>query len=428
MSAFDKVVGYEPIKKELLKICDVIKHIDKYEKLGAKMPKGVLLYGKPGVGKTLMAKCFIEECGLPYYVLRKNKNTSSIVDDITETFKTAKENSPSIVLIDDMDKFANEDELHSNTPEYVAIQAGIDSVSDSKVFTFATVNEMIYLPMSLTRNGRFDQKIEVKTPTDNNLETIISYYLKDKKVSKDINLEDLIKMLYFNSCAELESIINEAAIIAGYENRSEIEMDDLIRAILKTQYEVEDLPSTMSNDDIKKLAMHEAGHLVVSEVLQDKSVGFASIKPSTENLIGGFVHRCKESIDRPIEIMVSLAGKVAVELYYSVACASGCSSDLKKAYTSIKEAILTSGKCGTNLLYFENYQNNRLISETLKQQIESAISSELTRYIYKTRDILTKNRGFLEKIALELEKKQTLIYSEIQQIKSEYQIVPVPIH
>ena len=427
MSAFDKVVGYEPIKKELEQICDVIKNLDKYKKLGAKMPKGILLYGEPGVGKTLMANCFIEECNLPHYILRKNRNTDNIIDEITDTFNKAKENSPSIILIDDMDKFANEDTTHTNAPEYIAIQAGIDSVCGSNVFVIATINEMFLLPSSLVRSGRFDSRIKVYNPTESDLKTIIAYYLKDKKVSSNINIDNLVKMLYFNSCAELESIINEAGIIAGFNNKQEIEMDDIVKAILKTQYEIEDLPSNTATEDIKITAMHEAGHLVVSEVLEKDSVGFASIRPSSENDIGGFVHRCKEVKDRPIEIMVSLAGKVAVELYYSETCASGCYKDLKTAYKHIQTAITNSGTCGTNLLFFDTFKVQNM-SNYLQHDVENAIASELNRYITKTKDILTKNRQFLEKIASELEKKNTILYSDIQNIKKECEIVPVALH
>ena len=126
MSAFDKVIGYETIKSELLQICDMIKNREIFEKLGAKLPQGILLSGDPGLGKTLMAKCFIEESGLPSFVIRRNKGNDDFVGEITETFREAKESAPAIVFLDDMDKFANEDDHHRDAEEYVAVQAGID--------------------------------------------------------------------------------------------------------------------------------------------------------------------------------------------------------------------------------------------------------------------------------------------------------------
>ena len=123
MSSFEKVIGYETIKSELMQICDMLKNKALYSNLGAKLPNGVLLYGDPGLGKTLLAKCFIVECGLETFTIRKNKS-ENFIEFITETFKMAKEKAPSIIFLDDMDKFANEDNEHKDADEYVAIQAG----------------------------------------------------------------------------------------------------------------------------------------------------------------------------------------------------------------------------------------------------------------------------------------------------------------
>ena len=131
MSAFDKVIGYETIKNELAQICDMIHNKDAYEKLGAKLPRGIVLSGDPGLGKTLMAKSFIEESGLKAFTVRRDKGNDDFIGSITEVFKNAKDNAPSIVFLDDMDKFANEDEGHRDAEEYVAVQSGIDEVKDS---------------------------------------------------------------------------------------------------------------------------------------------------------------------------------------------------------------------------------------------------------------------------------------------------------
>ena len=133
MNEFDKVIGYETIKNELLQVCDMFHNRDIYEKLGAKHPRGILIYGDPGLGKTLMAKCFIAESGLKTFTVRRNKGTDDFVGEITDTFMKAKENAPAIVFLDDMDKFANEDERHCDAEEYVAVQSGIDEVKDGLV-------------------------------------------------------------------------------------------------------------------------------------------------------------------------------------------------------------------------------------------------------------------------------------------------------
>ena len=125
MSVFDKVIGYGKIKQELLQICDMIHNPEIYQELRAKLPKGIMIHGNPGLGKTLMAKCFIEESGLKHYILRRTKGTADFVNEIRETFLKAKENAPAIIFLDDVDKFANEDDDHVDAQEYVTIQACI---------------------------------------------------------------------------------------------------------------------------------------------------------------------------------------------------------------------------------------------------------------------------------------------------------------
>ena len=341
MSAFEKVIGYESIKNELMQICDMVHNKERYEALGARMPSGVLLHGAPGIGKTLIAKCFIEECKINTYTLRSNKGTDKFVDEITEVFEKAKKNSPSIIFLDDMDKFANDDEAHRDAKEYVAVQAGIDSVKECDVFVIATTNDIRKLPQSLIRPGRFDKTIIMKSPTKEDAQKIIKHYLNNKKLSKNVNFDDLCNMISYHSCADLETIINEAAISAGFAGKESINMDDLINAVLRLQYNSPDDLMQKEKDEIRKVAFHEAGHLVVSEVIKPGCIGLASIRTRGRSNTGGFIHICDDLERRPHNIMVALGGKVATELYYSEACASGCYSDLEKAISLLRDGCLT---------------------------------------------------------------------------------------
>lgn len=424
MSAFDKVIGYESIKNELLQICDMIHNRETYERLGARLPQGILLSGDPGLGKTLMAKCFIEESGRPSFLIRRNKGNDDFVGEITETFRKAKESAPSIVFLDDMDKFANEDDRHRDAEEYVAVQAGIDEVKNCDVFVLATVNERFKLPGSLTRAGRFDRKIEVECPTARDAREIIEYYLRDKQIAENVDMDDLCSMISYNSCAELESILNEAAIYAAHARKDCVEMDDLIRAVLRTQYHSPDNYTETSEDSKKRTALHEAGHLVVSEVLDPGSIGLASLRTRGRDGLGGFVHRCKPSVRRAYDILISLAGKAAVELYYAETCASGCQSDIRRAYENIRYAISASGTTGFGMIEVSNH-DFREPSESMNSRNEAVVQAELERYMFKARDILLKNRDFLEKTAEELVKKETLLYSDIQRIRKSVKITPL---
>lgn len=138
MREFDKVIGYEDAKIEMKRFCDVLRNPEKYRKLGVTMPSGILVYGDPGVGKTLMAKCFIEESGCKVFVLRKEKPNGDFVHEIKDTFERAKEERLAIVFLDDMDKFANEDNQHCNAEEYITVQSCIDDCKGYGVFTLAT--------------------------------------------------------------------------------------------------------------------------------------------------------------------------------------------------------------------------------------------------------------------------------------------------
>lgn len=424
MSAFDKVIGYSTIKNELLQICDMIHNRNIYEALGAKLPRGLLLHGAPGLGKTLMANCFIEESGLKAFVIRKNKSADNFVGYITDTFAKAKDNAPAIVFLDDLDKFANEDNNHRDAEEYVAVLSGIDDVKEYDVFILATANAVYKLPNSLVRSGRFDRKIDIQSPTMKDAIAIIKYYLSDKKVSESVNMEDLSRMINYSSCAELETILNESAIIAASKRKSCIEMDDLTKAVLRREYDSPDNYVKTSDKDMKITALHEAGHLVVCEVLEPGSVGLASLRSTGRSSSNGFIHRCSESQKRSHHILTSLGGKAAVELYYSGSCVSGCENDLQRAYTAIRVGI---SECGTNGLGMFEVSSADFPdqSESAKSRTEAVTYAELERYLFMAKDILLKNRAFLEKATDALIEKETLLYSDIQRIKSSVTITTI---
>ncbi|MBR3362060.1 MAG: AAA family ATPase [Lachnospiraceae bacterium] len=422
MNAFDKIIGYETIKTELLQICDMIHNRKIYDDLGAKLPQGILLYGNPGLGKTLMAKCFIEESGLQAFTVRRNKGSDDFIGEITDTFARAKEHAPSIVFLDDMDKFANEDDNHTNAEEYVAVQSGIDEVKNCDVFVIATVNEKRKLPISLTRVGRFDRRIEIKCPTGKDAAAIITHYLADKKVSDSVNMEDLTKMISYSSCAELETILNEAAIKAGYNRKEQIEMEDLVQSVLGMEYDSPDNYVETSAEKMQKIALHEAGHLVVCEALEPGSVGLASIRIKGRDTTGGFIHRCKELSRETDHILTCLAGKAAVELYYSEECADGCANDINRAFNYIRKEISEQAYCGFGMIDVAVMRFPDT-SESMNSRNEAVTQAELERYMIKTKDILLKNRAFLEKAAEALMEKETLLYSDICEIKKNVDII-----
>ena len=212
MKAFDKIIGYVPLKQELMQISDTLKNREFYDKLGVCAPRGLLLYGEPGVGKSLMAGAVIEESGRPVFRCRKDEPNGDFVKKIKATFEKAAENAPSIVFLDDMDKFANGDESHPDAEEYVTVQSCIDETKGKEVFVLATANDTDCLPESLLRAGRFDRTIEVGLPMGEDAIEIVAYYLKSKRLWRGLTPLPIAKIMIGHSCAILETVLNEAGL------------------------------------------------------------------------------------------------------------------------------------------------------------------------------------------------------------------------
>ncbi len=308
----------------------------------------------------------------------------------------------------------------------MAVQSGIDEVKNYNVFVLATANEMRKLPSSLVRSGRFDRKIEVQCPTAKDADKIIKHYLSDKKVAENVDMDDLSKMISYSSCAELETILNEAAICAAHARKGSIEMDDFVKSVLRMQYDSPDNFTKISAEDMRKTALHEAGHLVVSEVLCPGSVGLASLRSTGRSSTGGFIHRCKEFTRRDYYVIVSLAGKAAVELYYSDSVASGCTNDINRAFNYIRDGISENATLGFGMI---DVATKRFpdTSENMNSRNEAVTHAELERFMLKARDILLKNKDFLEKATAALIAKETLLHSDIRSISESTVVTEVTV-
>lgn len=423
-SAFDKVIGYEDIKRQLLQVVDILKNPKRYENLGAKQPKGCIIYGAPGLGKTLLAKSFIAESGLPSFQIKRTKGVK-LIDTIADTFEKAKENAPSIVFIDDIEKLSNEDSSRCDTPEYIAIQSGMDG--SKGVFVIATSNAPGRLPKSLVRAGRLGMKLEVGIPNKEDSEKIIRYYLSNKKLSSGINFNDIAGMISYSSCAELENILNEAAINAGYQKKSSIDIECFVKAVLEKHYQ-KDCDFEISDGENKKYektVVHEVGHIIVSEVLKEGSVGLVAVYPLGENDFGGFVHRRLDFDRRPYKILVSLAGYASHKLCYSDV-PSGTQTDLEKATNLIRSGIGRNATCGFSTLSVGE-MTEYAESESLLSRTESIVQAELERYLKIATEILMKNSEFYDELFNQLYVKKVLLTSDIKQIRESVTITEVAV-
>lgn len=413
---FSDIIGYENIKKSLNRILDIIKCKEKYKKLGVHIPHGLLISGEPGIGKTCLAKDFIKATNRKSYLIRKTKSNGSFIDSMNDIFNEAKKNVPSIIFLDDVDRFSDTEHCNTNAEEYVAVQSLIDSVSDSDVFIIATANDLRSLPDSLLRAGRFDNHFKLEAPTGDESQKIIEYYLKDKKIAKDVCAKDIAQILKKQSCAVLEKVVNEAGITAGYENRKEITQEDMINASLSKMYEVS-LDCRVNNSKyLLETAYHEAGHALVAELLEPSSISFISAVDYGTNLKGFTFYKENKDYFRDFTfqdnmIKALLAGKASIELVYGKVDV-GSNNDFNKAYSLCEKMIDDYTMFGFDThLYNHNHSNN------IKSNLESKINTIINIYYREVMDILRKNRKLLDKIANELAARGILFSHDIADIK-----------
>ncbi len=419
MRELDKVIGYESIKNELYRILDIFLNPDKYKALGVTLPKGIMFEGEPGIGKTLMAKCFIKDSGRKSFVVRKDRSNGEFVDFIRESFEQAAEEAPSIVFLDDLDKFANEDYSHRDAEEYVTVQACIDEFKDEDIFVIATCNDIDSLPRSLIREGRFDKIFSMHFPINEDAKKIIAFYLKDKAIADDIDIDEIARYSEGNSCAALETVVNLAGIFAGYENKSSIFQEDLRRACFSTYWDIsEDIGG--SAESLRRRAVHEAGHAAMIELFAPGEVSVISIASKARYNEALVVRKHDEnrgeSFDKnDAEIMINLAGKAATEIILGETD-MGCVSDLRKAHGHLEKIL--------NQVSAFDFQSRRsdggYTSNLVMDHLDEVKGVELSRYYFKTKQILMKNRAFLEALIEMVIEKKTVTYKEIAPIREKY--------
>ncbi len=422
MSAFDRVIGYEKEKEQLLQLCDIAKNPQKYAALGVRLPRGVLLHGEPGVGKTLMATAFVEETGRKRYFCRKDRPGDEFVNYIGSLFSEAKKNAPSVVLLDDLDKYIS-DHFMENSEELIAVQSGIDCVRDSDVFIIATANKINGFPETLLRPGRFDRVLEIGLPDRRQSVEIVRYYLSDKKVAADVKAEDVARLMDGYSCAALEAVLNEAGIYAGYERKTLIERDHLVRAVLRNIFSAEENTNKMSKEEKEEVAFHEAGHAAVALSYDPEIVGLISLR-SCRGEMRGVVQILRNTsgirtyAQMHKSVVSLLAGKAAVEIKYG-RIDVGASSDIERASGIVEQMITKHVTSGFGLYCMEQMRGNGILSGEQNDKIVVERSAMIARCYEEAKELLRNHWAFVEKLAAELAERETLLYEEIQTLFKE---------
>ena len=414
MDKFDeKVIGYDSIKETLRQIADVLKRTEAYKEKGVSMPKGLLMESAPGLGKSLMASILMEESGRKSFVFRRINEGNTFLGEMKDIFDVAKEEAPSILLLEDLNLYVESNSPYA--PEWACLQACIDETSDADIFVIATTNDTRYMPQSLLRPGRFDYILNLNPPLGKTAEDIVSYYLRDKNLAKDVQISDIVKAMPQVSCATLETVMNLAAINSVYRDHAHVQKEDIIDALLKVVYNLRKADCEEDPQEHQMIAVHEAAHAVVGEVLHSGSIGIITIRGSHGAIGGmesGFAVYAKSEEEFQDEIIKTLAGKAGTALIYGIMDIRAA-ADIKKA-----DQLLDIWLCHFAGGGFSGVEpsENRLSEPRLSynEAIKSAKLEELYRRAYK---ILYDNRDFLLAVQKELLEHETLLNSDLAKIR-----------
>ena len=438
---FKDVAGNESAKQDLTEIVDFLKSPKKYEKLGAKIPRGVLLAGEPGTGKTLMARAVAGEADVPFFSISGSEFAEMFVgvgaSRVRDLFSKAKKNAPSIIFIDEIDAVAHkrdarggagrEDEQTLN--QILVEMDGFDN--DSGVIVMAATNRVDMLDKALLRPGRFDRHVNVALPERKDRLEILKVHFKGKPVEENVDLEALAKKTAGSSGADLANIANEAAITAAREGHKAISNKDLTEAFERVAIGPERKSKVMNDKEKKITAYHEAGHAVVGHVLPDSDpVHKVTIIPRGQT--GGVTwflppeDRSYKSIYELKDILArAMGGRVAEKLIFGKdAVTTGASSDLKNVAELAKSMIVEEGMGdGTRNLVFPSeatgyytISTGKPYSEKTAEIIDVEIKKLSDEAAKRAEEVLKANKTVLDKLAEELLAHETLEETELEPI------------
>ena len=438
---FTDVAGNEAAKQDLSEVVDFLKNPKKYEKLGAKIPRGVLLAGDPGTGKTLMARAVAGEANVPFFSISGSEFAEMFVgvgaSRVRDLFSKAKKNAPSIIFIDEIDAVAHkrdarggagrEDEQTLN--QILVEMDGFDN--ESGVIVIAATNRVDMLDKALLRPGRFDRHVDVTLPERKDRLAILEVHFKNKPTAKSVNLEALAAKTAGSSGADLANIANEAAITAARLGHKEITGADLTEAFERVAIGPERKSKVMNEKERKITAYHEAGHAVVGHVLPDSDpVHKITIIPRGHT--GGvtwFLPPEDRSYKNIYELKDTLAramgGRIAEKIIFGEdSVTTGASSDLQHVAELSKEMIIREGMGNKtrNLVYpseatgYYTISTGKPYSEKTAELIDEEIAQFANEAAKRAEAVLKANHKVLDRVAEALLEKETLEEEDLKNI------------
>ena len=439
---FAQVAGLKEEKEELEEIVDFLKEPGKYTGVGARIPKGGLLEGPPGTGKTLLAKAVAGEAGVPFFSISGSDFVEMFVgvgaSRVRDLFEEAKHNAPCIVFIDEIDAVARRrgtgmggghDEREQTLNQLLVEMDGF-GVNEG-IIVMAATNRVDILDPAILRPGRFDRKVAVGTPDVGGREEILKVHAKNKPLGDDVNLQQLAQTTAGFTGADLENLLNEAAIIAAKENRSFIANKDVKRAFVKVGIGAEKKSRIISDKEKKITAYHEAGHAILFHVLPDVGpVYTVSIIPTGVGA-AGYTMPLPEKDEmfatksRMLQdIMVSLGGRIAEEIIFGD-ITTGASSDIKKATKTARRMVTRYGMSDNiGVICYDDDDDEVFIGKDLahakahSEEISGEIDKEVKRIIddcyTKAKDIIMQHEKVLHSCAKLLLEKEKINREEFE--------------
>lgn len=443
-TTFRDVAGLKEERAELEGVVDFLKDPQKYTRVGARIPKGVLLVGPPGTGKTLLAKATAGEAGVPFYSISGSDFVEMFVgvgaSRVRDLFGEAKKNSPCIIFIDEIDAVARRrgsgmggghDEREQTLNQILVEMDGFGP--NQGIIVMAATNRVDILDPAILRPGRFDRKVFVGKPDVQGREEILKVHARNKPLAEDVNLQTTARTTAGFSGADLENLLNEAAINAATSGRAYIKQSDIDKAFIKVGIGEEKKSRVMSEQERKITAYHESGHAILFHVLPEVGpVHMVSIIPT--GMAGGYTMPLPEkdelynSKEKMLEdIMVSFGGRIAEEITFGD-ITTGASQDIKQATDTARSMVTKYGMSdklgpidystseGDEVFIGRDWGATRPYSEFTAREIDDEVKSIMESCYTKAKDIILKYRDVLERSAQLLLVKEKITREEFESL------------
>ncbi len=447
---FEDMAGNVEAKDEVVEVVDFLRNPDRYAALGAKIPKGVLLVGPPGTGKTLLAKAVAGEANVPFFSVSGSSFIEMFVgvgaSRVRDLFENAKKEAPSIIFIDEIDAIgksraaggmiSGNDEREQTLNQLLAEMDGFSSDS-SPVIVLAATNRPEVLDPALLRPGRFDRQVLVDKPDFEGRVEILKVHIKNIKLSKNVDLFEIAKLTAGLAGADLANIVNEAALLAGRNNKKDVEQNDFLEAVERGIAGLEKKSRRISPKEKKIVAYHESGHALIAEITKGaKKVTKVSIIPRGLAALGYTLNTPEENKylmqkhELLAEVDVLLGGRAA-EAVFLGEISTGASNDLERATDIIKAMVSYYGMTDVaGLMVLEKQRNvflngglgnSREYSEEMAEKMDTHIKKVLNERFEAVKESLEIYREAIENMVKELFDKENIDGEKVREIISAYE-------